>query len=182
MDFLADIAREYSALLVSICALFLTINQSRATRKHNRLTVKPHLTSFIETKPDTSRQGLMVINVTLSNNGLGPAIIKTFEPLLDGTPIKYSKPGDLYPIAEKVLPVRLIADECYFAVLRNKYVMAKDAALAVATITYATTIHDDPVAIQDAHNRFHLRVSYESAYEESFAYDSRSHGTTALST
>jgi hypothetical protein len=175
MELLAELAREYAALLVSICALFLTINQSMATRKHNRLTVKPHLTSFTEIRPDPERQGIMTVKATLSNNGLGPAIVKTFEPLLDGVPINFSKPGDIFPIVEKVLPLRLIADECYFAVLHQNYVLAKDAVLAVATISYAQTVHDDPAAIQDALNRFHIRVSYESAYGESFAYDSRCH-------
>lgn len=177
MDFLADIAREYAALLVSICALFLTINQSLATRKHNRLTVRPHLTSFVDQRADTERKGITTIKATLSNNGLGPAIVKEFELLLDGAPIEHSEPGDLFPTVEKILPVRLLADECHFAVLRQNYVMAKDAALPVATISYAPTIHDDPTAIRVAMRRFHIRVSYESAYGESFAYDSRNHQT-----
>lgn len=177
MDFVAELAREYAPLLISICALFLTINQSMAARKHNRLTVKPHLTSFTDTRSDPERQGVITINITLSNNGLGPAIIKSFEPLLDDAPIKVSEPGDLFPIAEKALPIRLIADECYFTVLRQNYVMAKDANLAVATIAYAQTIHDDPVAIRDAFNRFQIRVAYESAYGEAFVYDSRDHMT-----
>jgi hypothetical protein len=33
MNFLAELARDYAALLISICALFLTISQIRATHK-----------------------------------------------------------------------------------------------------------------------------------------------------
>jgi hypothetical protein len=177
MDFLADLARDYAALLVSICALFLTINQSLATRKHNRLTVRPHLTSFVDHRPDPERQGITTIKVTLSNNGLGPAIIQKFELLLDGVPIEHSEPGDLFPTVEKVLPVRLLSDECHFAVLRQNYVMGKDTTLPVATVSYVPTIHDDPAALRTALKRFHIRVAYESGYGESFVYDSRNHQT-----
>jgi len=43
IKYLADLAREYAALFISICALILTISQAKAIRKHNRLTSDPTL-------------------------------------------------------------------------------------------------------------------------------------------
>ena len=38
---------EHSAEIIAICALGLTFYQAYLSRKHNRLSLKPHLTRFI---------------------------------------------------------------------------------------------------------------------------------------
>ena len=176
MSFLADLAREYAALLVSICALFLTISQAMATRKHNRLTVRPHLATYTDNKADLERAGVRIIKIEITNSGLGPAIIKTFEPLLDGEPLKADDPDDLFPVVRKTIPANLIDDECHITVLRPGHVLANDEVVTIAHLAIVPTIHDDPKALKEALDRFHIRVRYESGYEESFAYDSREHG------
>lgn len=175
MDFLIDLCQQYAALFVSICALFLTINQSMATRRHNRLTVKPHLTSFTERVADSERNGIVLVKATLSNNGLGPAIIKSFEPLFDGLSIKASDPDELAEFVQKTLPVSILRDECYFSVLRKDYVLAKDQKITVAQLSVLPTIDVSYEALKASLDQFHLRVTYESAYGESFTYDSRDH-------
>jgi len=175
MDFLIELCQQYAALFVSICALFLTIHQSRATRKHNRLTVKPHLTSFTDRVADPERKGIILVKATLSNNGLGPAIIKSFEPLFDGMPIKASDPEDLAEFVEKTLSVSILRDECYFSVLRKDYVLAKDQKVTVAQLSIVPTLDVSYDDLKGALDKFHLRVTYESAYGESFVYDSRNH-------
>ena len=81
-------------LYLSICALILTISQAKAIRRHNRLTVRPHLATYTETKADQDRKGVVVVMVKLSNNGLGPAFIKTFNPLLDEVYIPADEPDE----------------------------------------------------------------------------------------
>jgi len=176
MSFLADLAREYSALLISICALFLTISQAKATRKHNRLTVRPHLATYTDNSASPEHAGIRIIEVRITNSGLGPAIIKTFELLLDGVPIKADEPDDLFPVVAKIIPARLMDDVSHIMVLRPGHVMAKDEVVTIAHLEIVPTIHDDPAALKQALDRFHIRVSYESGYEESFTYDSREHG------
>jgi len=75
MNLLAEFARDYAALLISICALFLTISQTRATHKHNRLTVRPHIATYTDSKADLERAGVRLVEVRIANSGLGPAII-----------------------------------------------------------------------------------------------------------
>lgn len=174
-DFITDLAQKHASLFIAACALFLTINQSMATRKHNRLSIKPHLTSFVSRMNGPEQMGVRRISATLSNNGLGPAFIKSYELLLDGKSIDATEPKDVYPVVARVIPAQLIQEDCYFTFLRDGYVMAKGDEVAVAVIAIALTIHDDPVAIEEALNRFHIRVVFESAYGESTIYDSRDH-------
>ena len=62
-----------TAIIISVCALFVTIFQSRQIVKHNKLSVTPHLTfdSFVDEDEGT-------ISLSISNTGVGPAIISEF--------------------------------------------------------------------------------------------------------
>lgn len=62
-----------AAVFISILALFATIWQSYATRKHNILSVKPLLDI------DRNLSPVEGIKVVLRNNGIGVAIIETLK-------------------------------------------------------------------------------------------------------
>ena len=65
------------AILVAILALAISIWQGFEERKHNRLSVKP-LLNFETVSHNQTK------SIRLSNDGLGPAIIKGFYVYLDG--------------------------------------------------------------------------------------------------
>lgn len=60
--------------LISLCALFLTIFEARATRKHNRLSLATRLTPGLVFDKDNP-----AFYSNVENTGIGPAIIKTYE-------------------------------------------------------------------------------------------------------
>ncbi len=175
MEFLTSFAQEYAALVVSICALVLTISQANATRRHNKLMIRPHLTSFTDQSPAPGMAGVTLIKMALSNNGIGPAVIKSYEPLLDGQPLDPTKGDELLAVAKQVLPAPVLDHPCEFAFFRKGYVMAKDEEKNVATVAVVITLDTDLMALRKAQERFHLRVQYESLYGEQFVYDSRDH-------
>lgn len=175
MDFIANLAQQYAALFISICALLLTINQARITRTHNKLTVRPHLTSFTEHLPHPNISGVTLIKLTLSNNGIGPAVIKSYEPMLDGQPLDPTRFDALLALAKDVLPVSILGQECRFSFLRKGYVMAKDEEKPIASVAFVPTLDTDFILLERAEQRFHVRVAYESIYGEPFEYDSRNH-------
>jgi len=61
---------EASAILISCVALLATFMQAEMTRKHNRLSVIP-IIHFNSSETDHK--------LSITNNGLGPAIIKGIE-------------------------------------------------------------------------------------------------------
>lgn len=63
------------SLVISICALALTVYSLYATRRHNRLSVVPHLHGY--ENESTDDKGL-TYSYDISNNGIGPARIKKF--------------------------------------------------------------------------------------------------------
>lgn len=175
MEFITNIADKYAALLVSICALLLTINQARMTRKHNKLTVRPHLTSFTTHVPHPDISGVTLIKFTLSNNGIGPAVIRTYEPMFDEKALDPTKFDELLALAKEVLPISILDQECWFGFFRKGYVMAKDEEMNVAIVAVVPTIDTNHQALEEALQRFHIKVGYESMYGEAFTYDSRNH-------
>lgn len=66
-------------VFVAACAFITTIWQAAITRKHNRMSVKPHLTTWTTTIHEGRSYA-----VHLMNNGLGPALITKYEVLVDG--------------------------------------------------------------------------------------------------
>lgn len=68
------------ALFIAILALAISLWQGFEERRHNRLTVKP-LLNFETISHNQTK------SIRLSNNGLGPAVIKGFYVYLDGQKI-----------------------------------------------------------------------------------------------
>src|SRR3982751_4322265 len=79
----AEIAASIAAAVIALAALGFSLYEGRATRKHNRLSVKPFLVDVIRISPAHTRMCLIV-----KNNGLGPAIIRQWSLLVDGKPYK----------------------------------------------------------------------------------------------
>lgn len=63
-----------SAVVISLAALGYSIYQGRLARLHNRLSVKPVLDFYVGAVDDDSD-----FQLTLKNNGLGPALISSFQ-------------------------------------------------------------------------------------------------------
>ena len=67
-----------SAIVVALASLAITLYEARATREHDRMSVWPRLVQ------ETSDSGGRYDRV-ITNAGLGPALIKSFEIRLDDT-------------------------------------------------------------------------------------------------
>lgn len=168
MDELLDFLRLNAPLIVSLCALILTIHSAKATRKHQRLSVQPRMSTFNGHQVDPTTQQL-TFWATLTNCGLGPAIIKKFELMLDDVPMEVTEPDDIKLAVVKVLGKPLVNHE--IGIFRKEYAMAKDEVREIVRATAQAAIAADLEALK----RLQLRITYESAYGETFTYDSRVH-------
>ena len=77
-----------SAMIVAVFALFVTIWDSYQSRKHNRLSVKPFLGIGVDIHEK--------VEFTLSNQGIGPAVIKEFSVYFDGKLLSKNPRADIY--------------------------------------------------------------------------------------
>ncbi len=76
-----------SAILVSVCALAVSVYQSKIMRETQRASVWP----FVEVLPSNSPQGAWL---GVTNKGVGPALIKTVHVEVDGK--TYQRWGEIF--------------------------------------------------------------------------------------
>ncbi len=150
------------AMLVALVALGAAIFEGRATRRHNRLSVRPLL------RIDYAETG-----ITLHNTGAGPAILNTFEVFVDGEEVE-CEIDDLPAIAaaetlemEELLTPSDSGDGVFYAYMPDpgNSLMAQEK---VGLLTF-------PALPQDGDDRFELwerllritfRIRYASVYGE----------------
>lgn len=157
------------SLIVSVCALWLTLQQIWATYKHNRLSVRPLLATNLEKTAPLNAPDVVLVTASISNCGLGPAIIQKFEVLFGGVPLQAETPEQLGKMVQEKLGAEIL--DSYYKLLRKHHVMRAGESFDLARITVrAPTLQQ-----QEAFAQLHVRVAYESAYGNKRTYDSRDH-------
>lgn len=66
---------EFGTLVISLCAIFIAAYQAIATRKHNRLQVKPLLLVAYADQQNPTTDRTFISGISIRNIGLGPANI-----------------------------------------------------------------------------------------------------------
>lgn len=158
---LAEVVRLWLPIVVSVCAISLTVFQAMTTRRHARLSVQPRIEWGIETDTRTG-----VFEITLVNVGLGPAIVRSLAISIDGTP----RPLTGLHVCEAVSQTLGRAPEAFdttCAVLaRDRVVRAGDRL----SLYRSAPVPDHPVgpatAVLPDYRRFAVSGTYCSFYEE----------------
>jgi hypothetical protein len=156
------------ASILAVCALGLTAYQAIAMRRHNHLSVRPHLGSFSARtlSPSEGR-----ITISLVNNGLGPAFIDSFSVTLDSQPVNARVPLEL----EVAINRRLGSRPRNFAVgtLARGAAMLKDEIRELLRLQFPATSQAEFDGANAQLDRMRLVITYHSPYDETFVYDSK---------
>jgi len=81
------------AVIIALSALVVSIWEGIQNRKHNRLSVRPHL------RIDRSTYVGSPAKITIGNNGLGTAIVQSFTVHCDGNRVTARVTADDVPLA-----------------------------------------------------------------------------------
>lgn len=154
---------QYAAEIIAGCALGLTVYQAYLSRRHSRLSVRPHLTQFIHRD---KKPGQAMLMYRLLNNGVGPAFIKSFQILLD---------GQLVVDPDRALASVLSGRRYNHSItqLGDDYAMIAGEARDILILVLPLAEGEALEQVEAELNRFDLVVEYESAYEESRTLDTR---------
>lgn len=154
--------------IIALLALFVALWSIITSRKHNKLTVKPHVYESIETDAISFSCRFYLIN-----KGLGPAIIKSSTYYLDGEEVEFNKllniieklPSEFGIRISKVKPGSAISKDEEYPIIeimwdKLKYNIPEDKEtrnkIANDVRSFSTQIA----------KRFGLVVVWESAYGE----------------
>jgi hypothetical protein len=150
--------------VIALCALVATFWQAYISRNHNKLSVKPYLTTWTETSLD----GYVIVKIT--NNGVGPAHIKSFKIFADNQRM----------IGESLEPhikcLTLIFPEYQFdwygSYLGVDYMMPSTEQKDLIAIKFTGDKVPTRSEVDHRAKRVRIEIEYESIYKEKFKYDS----------
>lgn len=141
-----------SAILVAVFSLFVTIWESHQSRKHNRLSVKP----FLGIGMDINEK----VEFTLSNQGIGPAVIKEFSVYFNGNLISKNPRVDIY---KELLEGR---EGKYIFHIPFEGACIKEGESKTLLSVFYDDSNINNKAIKELSNNFAFKVVYTSIYGE----------------
>ncbi len=154
----------FSSAVIALCAFGLTIWQIIVTRSHNRLSVTPHLTTW--THSDKAKN---IYAVDLLNNGIGPALINSFQIQVDGQPII----GEGTEPMEKALKILFPQYQysSWQSFVSKGYMMSAKEARNLVTVHFLGEKLPRPEEVEHATKRVRLFTEYESIYGDKSTLD-----------
>lgn len=160
-----EIATGISSVVIAVCALAYTIWQGKQTQKHNKLSFRPHLTTWTHKDEKQCRYAVDIIN-----NGLGPAIIQSFVVKVDSKVIN----GEGTDAIEKSLKILFqnTPYQSHQSFMAKGYSMAAKDKCTIVDIQFFGPAQPTREVIEHAFNRADLIIHYKSFYNEEFTYSS----------
>jgi len=156
--------------ITSVCAILLSLYALVSTRRHNRLSVNPHLADY--TNKLTTNEGL-TLTYEISNNGIGPARIKSFVLFREGKPFPKEKDDYVESFVREHLGNRLKYD------IRHSFNFGKDDSLKAGDMRHILEIFFPGAKLENREQilgmfeGIGLRIEYESFYGQKFVLDRR---------
>jgi hypothetical protein len=144
-----------SAMFVALSSLAIALYEVRMMREHDRISVWPYLSVF---NSDTGGN----YSLNLRNAGIGPALIGSFEVVVDGKPRKnWGEAIDLFKVDLAGVP------SSYSHVGRGVVLLpgANVRVLEIGGGPAASAFH------HEAQRRMHARICYCSLYEQCWIQD-----------
>jgi hypothetical protein len=157
-----DFIGNNAANIIALTAAAVVATQAWLTREHNRLSVRPHLQTHIDTQTNF-QESVFYYSVELRNNGLGPAIVKKWSVFLDGVEQQLQTREEVDTFIKGLISNFLSLKTRFFG--PDEVMRANDSQtiLALKLPLMSTAGHKD---FEKQLNRLGLVVEYTSMYGE----------------
>ena len=156
-----DMVIGVAATVIALCALGLSIYQSGLTRRHNKLSVKPHIATWINTDTDSK-----TYQAGLVNNGLGPAIIIDFRIRVDGALVQGKGTEPVEAGIKSMFPAANY--HAKYGSVAPGYSMAANERCMIVSIEFRGDHSPQSDEIEAAFDKASIEVKYEYLYGDRF--------------
>ena len=163
-----------SSAVIALCALGFSIWQGILARKHNRLSFRPHLTTWTHSDAEKG-----FYTVDLINNGIGPAVIEEFSVKVDGKLVSGDGTEPIAKALKIVLPN--LPYRSHQSYLAEGYSMAPKERCTVFAVQFLGQSLPSKEFVEHAINRGDLEISYSSFYDERFPFSTQEEKSKKLS-
>lgn len=161
-----ELVTGISSGVIALCAFVISICQGKQVREHNKLSVRPHLTTWRHSEPEKGFYRLELIN-----NGIGPAVIEGFSIKVDGILVSGERSKPIEKAMEIVLPnLQYQPEQSY---LEKGYVMAPKERCKIFAVQFLGHALPSKEFVDHAIERCELEILYKSFYGERFHFPSQ---------
>lgn len=155
------------AEIIAVCALAFTAYQAHLSRRHNRLSVAPRLSTF---SYRNSENGIGRLQVDLSNNGLGPATIDLYQIELDGVAQDFETSEQAHLFIQDL--VGSIGIKNSISSLLPGHIISAGETATIVDLYFWENAGEGWSHIDSIADRLSLRIKYSSMYGEKLEYHS----------
>lgn len=158
---------DFIAIFIAVLALATSIWSGYATRRHNRLSVKPNIGISTEFA-GTEKQNGIYLNV----NGPGPALIKEFKIFIGDTDVKLTSIREALHIIHTMLNLEDVGLK--LSIPNPSVYQPGEKFLIIGPIKLPNELTlDQKGRIASNFQRLKIYVKFESLYEEVFEHEKR---------
>jgi hypothetical protein len=161
---------QLAAAVVALSALTLALLEGFWTRRHNELSVKPLLFISHHLAGSQGRFGL-----TVSNNGLGPALVRGYTLEVDGKPMEEKEGDNGWQSAIDILRIRGLEDLKFDSIGPHRIIPAGESVWLLWTSMTETNKQQLEKLLRPGN--VWVGISYESIYRSSRSRDVATYGT-----
>lgn len=153
---------------VALCALGLTFYQAHLTRKHNKISVTPRLTSWrgLDTLKNEPR-----LSVTIKNSGIGPAEIRDFAIYVDEQRLSGRHTEPIERALRLLFPAAIY--HAHHAFVAPGHFIAAGDSFVLLDVTFHSPRAPTEAELLHAEARTRLVIQYASMYGELSTFDSK---------
>lgn len=150
---------------VALFAMIATAWQASIARKHNKLSVTPHITIWKHEDLQT-----LTYKFELINNGVGPAVIKSIRIVVDGQLATGKELEPYRVVADKLFPnIPINISGSYFA---PGFMLPAEKSLPLVNFQFAKNPCLTKPQLDSALERVNVVIRYQSIYKKRYKYDS----------
>jgi hypothetical protein len=157
----AEAFRLWIPVVISLCAISLTIFQAMSTRRHARLSVQPRIDWRIEMDAATGQITLSLVNV-----GFGPGVVSGVAVVVDGEPIPATGTDACLEVSRRIGRDGDAWDTACFANESEYVLRAGDSILVYGSRPAPAHAGADHTAELVDYHRFGVTGRYCSFYED----------------
>lgn len=159
------------AMLVALFTGVFTAYQAFLTRKHNRLSVKPDVTTWIN---EDNADGYYILRCDVKNNGIGPAIIRDYSVFYEGHKIGSNQNRKALEAAiEEKIDAQSGIIRKSVAVFGKDYPFPAGTEQTLLEIQISNHTQFDKKPYQDFIDKFDADFTYECIYGKTFTHSTK---------
>ncbi|WOC25844.1 hypothetical protein LY624_14880 [Pseudoalteromonas sp. N1230-9] len=157
VEFILKLIFPLTSTLLAGLAIYFTWQQSKSNRQHNELSVRPAICSNFDTHQNE-------LNFTITNKGLGPAIVDEFKFYHKNELITYSKFEEI--INEKYRKVSAFKKPPITSTQSQGSYIAKDETITILKLTLHDLLKQPNISniFKEIESTFSLEFEYTSFY------------------